>query len=366
MDTKKRRKYEINFSIIFILGVFLVIYGLVLFPTGLEKNKKLKNIYTNETDISKLEEGDYIKSDVAYLLTRELVDKNLSGVAIVGYEDDSLLGATNYCMMKLNENTTEYMVLKIPFEFVNFEEWIDNGKCDFANPPDDLPESAKDLEFVLKVKEMDKNGREMIGYAQEKENLNEATYNRKIMFEIVDLDKERREFPASICLLISGIILVVVSDPRKIVSERYYSEEKEFNLIYADKTGKELEPNDIRVIEDVARTLRTEINYYENRYKVMKRNVRDSGIAVAVSVLIFALLPTVMLLLLIVIYAIKFLFDAAVISCNQNNDFSKSALSIFSQYPVKAKIFDCNVKLMKCEEVLSYVDVETILKSRYY
>lgn len=354
MEVKKR--YEINIRIFLVVGVFFLIWGIVLLTDALTIRKNLKNIYDENTDISKLKEGNYITVDKVKLLGFKHKDFNSYNNCM--YIDMKFHKADNYFAINYNGNEDEYISVLFESTVNKGGEHIETDDNGFVVLEENEEIFNDSLDFkVVKVNSehlyaMDSNMNQL-KWGNKGTNLleedNEIGFYDGIALKVIDYDKEREVLVWAISILLCAVILIIASKPWSIIEEKY-EPVREFNIVYNDKPDE----NDIAVAAELARTLRLDVLRYEDAYRGLKKNIRNNVIAVVASGLVaYGIRYIGALYLLTIILCIKLIVSIIKLIFNNDTYFTRNFMKVFGREAIKSVIKDRERKIAKCDKVIS-------------
>ena len=354
METKKR--YEINIRIFFVVGMFFLIWGLVLLSDALTIRKNLKNIYDENADISKLEEGNYITVDNVKALGHipKYMNRYVPAMSVMFY----LQKAKNYFVINFNNNEDEYVSMvyeTLPNKEVDIKtddlgnillsdnDEIFKGSFDFKVVKMD----SEHLDNIYSVKDRIKQNTK--GEDIQPKDINEVGFYDGIALKLIDYDKEREVLIWALSILFCAVVLIIASKPWNIIEEKYEPIRK-FNIVYNDKPNE----NDVAFAAELARSLRLDILRYEDDYRELKKNIRNNIIVVVVSGLVaYGIRYVAALYLLTIILFIKLTGSIVILIFNNDTYFTRNFMKVIGRESIKSAIKDREIKIAKCDKVIS-------------
>lgn len=354
MEAKKR--YEVNIRIFLVVGIFFLIWGLVLLSDALTIRKNLKNIYDENVNISKLKEGNYVTVDNVNALGHipEYMDRYVPAMSVMFY----LHKANNYFVINFNNNEDEYISTvyeTLPSKEVDIKtddvgnillsdnDEIFKGSFDFKV----VKMNSEHLDNIYSVKDRIKQTTE--GEDILLENFNEIGFYDGIALKVIDYDKEREVLIWALSILFCAVVLIIASKPWSIIEEKYEPIRK-FNIVYNDKPDE----NDVAFAAELARSLRLDVLRYEDDYRELKKNIRNNIIAVVVSgILTYGIRYVGELYLLTIILAIKLIVSIVILIFNNDTYFTRNFMKLIGRTAIKSAIKDREIKIAKCDKVIS-------------
>lgn len=332
-----------------ILGIVFTIWGLVLCKTGIENRSHLKHIYDENVDVMHLKQGEYVSITEMQLLGEIREDKF--------YIFESGWGGTWYFCVNINAKTHDY----IGIEGTNkrFGKHIDSlGLWNSKRLRDGT--IAKDpIEFIAKVVKMNEDNQYshdfIMSHAKSKWiQISDAKWqvNNHFFLQQVNVKEEQAVLWAGICVLLAGILLIYGSNPKTIIEKQeIVYQEREYNLLFKDK--EVVDERDVRYLQEVAKELRVEVQWYKNRYQRLQQEVKYSAIACGISLLVAGMIPILVApQLLAILYFFYTLFNLLLLKLNADSQFAANCLSAFSREPLLRVLNDRKAKLEKCEAIL--------------
>ena len=354
MEVKK--KYQINIRIFLVVGVFFLIWGIVLLSDALTIRKNLKNIYDENVDISKLKEGNYVTVDNVKVLGgwHRLMNSYVPSMSVML----TFTREHNFCAINFGTDHNKYMCLEIEERLgKDIELKIDDNGYILL---EDNEEVFRDS-FDFKVVKMDSGHKGFVNGEKSKlrsaanggvieiENSKDISFYDGIALKVIDYDKEREVLIWALSILFCAVVLIIASKPWNIVEEKY-EPVREFNIVYNDKTDE----NDVAFAAELARTLRLDVLRYEDDYRELKKNIRNNVIAVVVSGLIaYGIRYIGALYLLTIILFIKLIGSIVILIFNNDTYFTRNFMKVIGRESIKSVINDRERKIAKCDKVIS-------------
>lgn len=360
---KSKKIYEVNISIMLIVGIVLLIWGITLLEQGITIRNNLKHIHRGDVDVARLKEGSYITADRVNVLGAR--DKESGSYMVYGYVYANPM-IHEYYMVNLDGKNQQYFSLKIDenqfFELGVGDIVDENGYMGLSDRYDVFHTS-----YDFKVVEADgvhlysiQNAKEYIKEYQEEADV--ILYDR-IALVPVNYEKEKKELYGALSVLICAVMFIVASKPWKMVEVREVHE-REFKLVRENIDMNS--ERDMLAISELIRSLRLEIRSYTLDYDHIRGKVKKNALLFGSAMLLFVLMKEMLfqgsLELMMwnlsiftmtpVVFLIKLLIYMVILILNQDTYFARSVMSMFNTEPFMSAIHERQAKLEQLNHLI--------------
>ena len=363
-NSDEKKKIELNISVLFVLGIILLVFGMNLFFDGIIIRQNLRNVHTDEIELSKLKEGEYLSVDKIRVFGGRM--EGSSSFVVHAYVNISAI-VYDYYIINLHEDDSQSISLMISErQFGELDDYVNEEGV--LVPSDNWGGRYNIFTKSLDFKVVEADGEHIMNmqhakeFADGLEDGKEIEFCSDIALVPVNFRDEEMVLTKAWYVLAAAVLLIIASKPWKMVEVRYIQQAK-WNLVYRERP----DDDDIRVVSSVARSLRIEIDTLRRQFDKMKNKMKKNGVTFAISVLIFILLLYMMYegdigymsydlgVLMIIPFALllKLLVSVWIYFMNQDTYLTRNIMHFVRKEPIGTVMNDRQVKLNQGDAILS-------------